>query len=217
MPTIGIVDDETKHRNSDVRSLNTHLPKGWTAVGVDPFPHLSDYQSWIAENDIAVLLIDQELGKQCYADYKGHDVVKSLRQRNKTLPMYFLTNYGGEKSVTQRVTEVEGIIDKKQFRSNRVGWAKRITRRGKEYFNSVKDQLARLNDLSVKIAKGNATEKEKQEAKAIQTNLEIPLTTETFSDRSEWLAQYEEKVKEFEKLKKEIEDYLKGKSGKKKR
>jgi DNA-binding NarL/FixJ family response regulator len=222
MPTIGIIDDEARYRDSDVRNLNLNLPKGWTAIGISPFPHMNDYPSWMAEHDIAVLLIDEELGRQSsgstgHVDYKGHDLVQSLRQRNKTIPMYFLTNYAGEKPVTQRVTDVEGIIEKKVFRRNRIDWIKRITRKGKEYFNSVKEQLAQLNDLSLKIAKGEATEEDKKKAKAIQTSLELPLTTESFSDRSEWIAQYEEKVKEFEDLKKEIEAYLKPKSRKKKR
>lgn len=224
MPAIGIIDDESRYRDTDVRNLNIqgNLPKGWRAIGVSPFPTLGDYPSWIAENEIAVLLVDQELGRQSssadgHVHYKGHDLVKSLRQRNKTLPMYFYTNYGSEKPVTQRVTDVEGIIDKKVFRRNRADWVKRITRKGKEYFNSVKEQLAQLNDLSLKIAKGEATKEDRQNAKAIQINLELPLTTEAFNDRSEWLTRYEEKVSEFEALRKDIEAYLKQNSQKKKR
>jgi len=222
MPAIGIVDDDAKSMESDGRSLNTHLrSKGWTAIGVHPLPHLKDYPSWIGENEIAVLLIDEKLGGKSkviggHVKYKGHDLVKWLRRGNKTLPLYFLTNYGGESPVTQRFADVEDIIDKKDFKRNRVRWIDRFTRKGKEYFNSVKEQLAQLNDLSLKIAKGEATDEDKQNAKAIQTNLEIPLTIESCSDRSEWVEQYEEKVREFDDLRKEIETYLKQKNRKKK-
>ncbi len=122
MPTIGIVDDDAKARESDVRSINTHLrSKGWKAIGTHPLPHLKEYPSWIAENEIAALLIDQKLGGKSsgtagHVNYEGDDVVKSVRQRNKTLPMYFLTNYSGDRSVTRRVTDVEGIFNKTVFR-----------------------------------------------------------------------------------------------------
>ena len=223
MPTIGIIDDDVKSRDSDVLSLNTHLSdKGWTAIGEHPLPNLKDYPSWIGENGISVLLIDQKLSGKATAtsghvDYEGADVVELLRQGNKTLPIYFLTNHKGDASVIQQFANVEEIIAKSDFKKNRLGWIDRFTRKGKEYFDSVKDQLTQLNDLSLKIAKGNATEKDKENAKAIQTKLELPLMTEPCGDRSEWLERYEGKVEEFDNLRREIENYLKQKNRKKKR
>lgn len=213
MPTIGIVDDETRSRKLDVDALNLNLPKGWKAIGTAPFEHLGDYPSWIAENNVAVLLLDQELGRQSssptgHVRYKGHNVVKTLRARNKTLPIYFLTNYGDQAAVEEQIPAVEGIFDKKLFRRRRADFIKRMTRRGKDYFKSVKDQLAELNDLSVKIAKGEATAQERRNAKALQTNLELPLLTESFNTRSEWLAEYEQKVEQLDKLQKEVQRYL---------
>ena len=213
MPTIAIVDDETRSRNQDVTALNLNLPKGWTAIGTAPLRHLSDYPSWIAENDVAVLLVDEELGRQAssptgHVQYKGHNLVNALRARNKTLPIYFLTNYGDQKSVEDQIPAVEGVFDKKLFRRRRADYIKRMTRRGKDYFKSVKDQLAELNDLSLKIAKGDATTSERKNAKALQTSLELPLLTESFNTRSDWLAEYEQKVKQLEKLKKEVEQHL---------
>lgn len=219
MPTIAIVDDETRYRNSDVKGVSRNLPKGWSAIGTAPLQRLTDYPSWIAENDVAVLIVDEELGSRSasptgHVKYKGHDLVQSLRARNKTLPIYFLTNYANQKLVKDQIPAVEGVFDKKSFRRDRADYVKRLIRRGKDYFNSVKDQLADLHALSLKIAKGQATAKEKTDAKAIQASLELPLLTETFNTRSEWLAEYEQKVKEFEKLKKEVQKYLKPKSRK---
>lgn len=224
MPAIAIVDDDPKSRDSDVRSLNTHLPrdKGWTAIAIHPLPYLKDYPSWIAENEIAVLLVDEKLGGRSagtggHVNYEGHDLIKSLRRSNKTLPLYFLTNFAGNTPVTQRFGDVEDIISKNDFKKNRARYVDRFTRKGAEYFKSFKDQLAQLNDLSLKIAKGEATEEDKNNAKAIQLNLELPHITEPCGDRSEWLEQYEGKVKEFEGLRKEIETYFKQKNRKKKR
>lgn len=213
MPTIAIVDDETRYRNSDVKGVERNLPKGWKAIGTAPLERLGDYPSWIAENEVAVLIVDQELGNRSatpggHVRYKGHDLVQSLRGRNKTLPIYFLTNYASLSPVKAQIPAVEGIFDKKLFRRDRAAYVKRLIRRGKDYFNSVKDQLAELNTLSLKIAKGEATAKDKDRAKAIQTSLQLPLLTESFDTRSDWVAEYEEKVKEFEKLKKELQKYL---------
>lgn len=214
MPTIAIVDDDTRYRNLDVNGLRRRLPKGWSAIGTPPLERLGDYPSWIAENEVAVLLVDEKLdnrstGPTGHVRYKGHDLVKSLRARNKTLPIYFLTDYASNPTVKDQVTAVDGTFDKGAFRRDRAEYIKRMTRRGKDYFNSVKDQLTDLNTLSLKIAKGEATAKERADAKAIQTSLELPLLTESFNTRSEWLAEYEQKVKEFEKLKKEVQKYLK--------
>lgn len=214
MPTIGIVDDETRWRNMDVDGLNLHLPRGWSAIGTAPLEHLGDYPSWIAENEVAVLLVDQELGSHSatptgHVRYKGHNLVQSLRARNKTLPIYFLTNHANNDPVKAQITTVEGVFEKKLFRRKRAEFVQRLTRRGKDYFNSVKDQLSELNTLSLRIAKGEATQKDKKEAKAIQTSLELPLLTESFNSRSDWLAEYEGKVEEFEKLKKEVQKALK--------
>lgn len=214
MPTVAIVDDEPRYRNSDVRALRLKLPKGWKAIGISPLPTLGEYPSWIADNEVAALLVDQNLGAKSntgkgHVDYQGHDLVRSLRKRNKTLPIYFLTGFTLDTEVKEQATEVDGTFDKKDFRRDRAGHARRITRRGKEYFNSFKDQLAQLNELSVKIATGKATPKERRDARAIQTNLEIPLLTETFSDRSEWLAQFEVQVEQFERLQTEIHQHLK--------
>lgn len=224
MPTIAIVDDDPRSRDSDVRSLNTHLPKdkGWAAIAIHPFPHLKDYPSWIAENEIAVLLVDEKLGGRAadaskHVNYEGHDLIKSLRRNNKTLPLYFLTNFAGNTPVTQRFADVEDIISKNEFKKNRAKYVARFTRKGGEYFKSFRNQLAQLNDLSLKIAKGEATAEDKKNAKAIQLNLELPHIIEPSDDRSEWLEKYEDKVKEFEGLRKEIETYFKQKSRKKKR
>lgn len=216
MPTIAIVDDETRYRNLDVKGVNRNLPKGWNAIGTAPFERLADYPSWIAENDVAVLIVDEELGNRSaspkgHVRYKGHDLVQSLRARNKTLPIYFLTDYAGNTPVKAQIPAVEGVFDKTLFRRDRPAYVKRLIRRGKDYFNSVKDQLADLNTLSLKIAKGEATNKEKMDVAAIQTSLELPLLAGSFNTRSEWLAEYDEKVKEFEKLKKEVQKYLKPK------
>jgi DNA-binding NarL/FixJ family response regulator len=216
MPTIAIVDDETKYRNADVKGINRNLPNGWSAIGTAPLERLTDYPSWIAENDVAVLIVDEELGNRSasptgHVRYKGHDLVQSLRARNKTLPIYFLTNYANQKPVKDHIPAVEGVFDKKLFRRDRADYVKRLTRRGKDYFNSVRDQLADLNTLSLKIAKGEATAKEKNDARAIQTSLELPLLTESFNTRSEWLGEYDKKVKEFEALKKQVQKYLQAK------
>jgi hypothetical protein len=216
MPTIAIVDDDTRYRNLDVNGLRRKLPKGWNAIGTPPLEHLNDYPSWIVNNEVAVLLVDQELGNRStgtagHVRYKGDDLVKSLRSRNKTLPIYFLTDYTTNPAVRDQVTAVDGTFDKGAFRRDRPGFVKRMTRRGKDYFNAVKDQLADLNTLSLKIAKGEATKKEKTDAKAIQTSLELPLLTECFDTRSEWLDEYDKKVEEFEKLKNEVQRYLRPK------
>ena len=94
MMTIAVVDDrEVDRRNA--RNRIRRMLEGidtddvWRVVAVPPLPTVSTYPSWIAEEDVVVLLIDQRLDEQGgdTVDYTGHDILNLVHPRMYDLPV----------------------------------------------------------------------------------------------------------------------------------
>jgi hypothetical protein len=204
------------------RKLSTILPTGWKSIDEDPFQSLNEYPSWIAERDIAALIIDQRLddkagpGKK-HVTYKGHKLVDFLRQRFATLPIYIVTSFPPDSDVTSRFKYVEAIKARDDFVREAKDWVPKIVRSGQRFFETHQKQLTELNKLSLKVAKGQATDTEKNKLKAIQQALELPFATEDFVGRSEWTGRFEETIEALAELQKEIVSHLRKGSAKKKK
>jgi CheY-like chemotaxis protein len=213
MPTIGIVDDRRTLRRTLVRKLSTVLPTGWDSADADPLIELSDYPSWLTENDVTALILDERLHEQAedvesQVTYSGHDLVDYLRQRFTTLPIFVVTSYPEDESLKRRFKDVEAIIGRADFVRDADKWAPRITRASQKYFETVQAQLSELADVSLKIATGEATKDDQDRAKAIQSNLQAPFVVEQIGSKSDWLNQLEGKLSELDALKGEIDEYL---------
>lgn len=215
MPNIGVVDDRRKLRRTLVRRLSTVLPNDWESLDVDPLAELGDYPSWITENEIAALILDERLHEQAedvasQVTYSGHDLVDFLRARFATMPIFVVTSYPNDDSLRRRFKDVEAIIGRDEFVRDAGEWVPRITRSSQKYFETIQEQLSELADVSLKIATGNATQEDEDKAKALQSSLQTPFVADQISNRSEWLNKLEGKLSDLEKLKKEIDIYLSG-------
>ena len=120
MPVIGVVDDRVDARSVAVDSLSLALPEVWEVVPSDPLPSLSDYPSWIGANKLSVLIIDERLNEATTSDegavnYFGHDLVKYLRKRMESFPLFVVTSYPDDEDLRLRFGDVEDIIDRKDF------------------------------------------------------------------------------------------------------
>jgi len=215
MPVIGIVDD----RDEDLEQLKTALelesPDKWEAIPQSPFPELRDYISWITENKVATLLVDEKLDEVSpnpdfgAVSYRGHDLVDFLRARLPTLPIFIVTGYSTEPELIHRFGEVEGMIDKIEFHKNAEAYTQRITRAGQRFLDTFEAELATLSDFAFKSATGQqVTAEENQRAKAIQSQIGTAFPIDDISDRSQWLGEMEKAVRELEKLKDEMESLL---------
>ncbi len=96
MNYLAIIDEETDYRielkESILRILKDNY-KNWDIIDIQPFKELENYISWINENDIRVLLVDQFLSGKSIKDgvhvnYLGSELVKYLRNYFKDLPIY---------------------------------------------------------------------------------------------------------------------------------
>src|SRR5687768_16576898 len=118
MPTIGIIDDRADHRETVRRTIELRLRRfqGWAAVDSEPLAAVTDYPSWIAENDVAVLVLDERLTesrrvRDVTVNYNGHHVVQFLRTTYRDLPIYVVTAYPDDTDLRRHLAAVDDIID----------------------------------------------------------------------------------------------------------
>ncbi|HEY1248975.1 MAG TPA: hypothetical protein VGE97_08320, partial [Nitrososphaera sp.] len=201
MPAIGIIDDRKDHRTTLARAVSVSIPKefedvGWTVNDSSPLPNINDYSAWLTENDIAVLIVDEKLTEQTRAGvkhvtYEGHNIVDFLRRRIPDFPIYVVTAYPEESAVLARFKDVEEVFDRKTFTANAMKTVPRLIRAGQRYFDSFRQQLTELSELSKKIATGKETSADIARIKALQTFLQMPFITDPDTERSKSLSKLE--------------------------
>jgi CheY-like chemotaxis protein len=215
MPVIGVIDDREDLRHILNTTLHAVLPAEWQSVESDPLPSLNNYPSWITENKIAALIVDERLGERAvggegHVDYNGHDLAQYLRARPNTLPIFIVTSNTGDEGLEERFSDVEDIIDRDEFLKKAEDYVPRIVRSSQKYLETFQNELAELSDFAQKAASNEEpTEEEKKRAKAIQTKIETAFSVDEISNRKDWLDELDKKVVQLEELKSEIEDHIK--------
>jgi hypothetical protein len=218
MPAIGIIDDRDSARQTLYRAIDRNIPRelkeaGWLVNESPPLPRLNDYSAWLAENDIAVLILDEKLTEQAKhgvgnVDYQGHNIVDFLRTRLPDFPIYIITAYPKDPAVIKRFKDVEGIENRKDFTQEAKKTVPRLIRAGQRYFDSFQQQLAEVSKISKRVALGKETDADIDRLRALHELLHMPYITDPNTERSRTLTDLEEKLDEFEELRKEIEAHL---------
>jgi len=219
MATLGIIDDRNDKRTSFARKINLEirsLDSTWNVIDIEPFLEKTDYISWINENNIASIIIDERLyegetvsGKNI--NYTGHELVEFLRKRLKDIPLYIITSIHISDELKSIYNQFNLILSSKEFDDRLKHYLNLIIMSGNNFFNTHKKELEKLSNLSEKIAFGTANPKEIEEAKALQIKLSIPHTIEKNVNREKWLSEIEELTNDLSEISTDINKYLKGK------
>ena len=216
MPTLAIIDDRRKIRETLARNIGTELPKNWSVVQRDPLPSMSDYPSWIAENEVAAIILDERLqeeiaGRKIYGDYTGHELAKYIRKRLPNLPIFMVTTYLTDAPLQEPDTEkvFEGIFAREDFYNRSTIYIERIVRSAQRFFDTYQTELAELGEYSSKIASGSGSKKDKKHLLALQTKINgvfasVAVTTENATQ----LAELEAAVKQLEKATKKAKQLV---------
>lgn len=230
MPTIAFVDDRRDNLETITGLIELGLrkieAKLWSSVNSLPLENLVDYTSWISENDVSVLVLDERLNEASQpgrrpVKYNGHDVVDQVRKTFRTLPIFVITAYPDVDALKQRFGAIEGIIARREFRAapvsssgrrsagpSYVDYVSRMVRVGTNFYEEHQAELTQLGILAEKIALGSASEDEKNRAKALQTNLSLPFLVEPLTEREEWLSKFERQVSNLSELERKIRQHL---------
>ena len=216
MLTIGLVDDRDVDRGMivDAFRLQDNSDK-WEIVDIKPFLDINQYPSWISQNKICVLIVDERLDEELFENgmavsYKGHLLIDYIRSRFKTIPVFVITNYPSDDSLSERFKDVEGIINRTDFSTNKKDYIPRIIRSAQQYLDMFQEELKELADYAYKIAIGERiSEKECEHIDAIKFKLNSPYMICENNDISQWLEKANELLAGIEKLQKEIEGKIK--------
>jgi hypothetical protein len=219
MAGVGVIDDRGDLRETLVRRIQAELPKNWECFSTSPLAEMGDYPAWIAENDVAVMLLDERLNEQVeccetFAGYNGHDLVAFLREHMPTFPIFIVTSYKDDEELRKKFRDVEDIIERKEFLRRGEEYVPRFLRSGQKYIEVFESDLSELATRADRIAKGVATREDLDRANAIRMRVGLAFPYEALNDRGEWLKRMNEKIGELEQLKAEIDEFLKDYAGK---
>lgn len=231
MPRIYVIDDRDEGRivadNIDLELGN--MSDKWSAEHKQPLENLHDYLSWLNEEDVAVLVVDERLkevplqGSNKTVDYLGHELVDFLRNHRPDFPIFIVAGDVMVEDVKMRFRDVEGIVGRKEFNksaekdekgekieeSGAEKYVPRMVRAGQRYLRTFETELSFLSEISSKLAQGEKVlEDDMRRAKAIQQKLVISAGISDISTKREWIDQMESLAQELEEFKNEIEQHL---------
>lgn len=215
MPAIGIIDDRVDARETLAMSLNNSLPESWEVIEADPLRSLDDYPSWLSENEIAALVLDERLNEvvvegEHAVTYFGHDLVEYLRVRMAELPIFVVTSNSEDAELVARFGKVEDIIDRLVFLRNPDNYTPRFLRASQRYLEAFSKELADLSSIAVKVAGGEALSNEEQvRAQAIQQKIDTAFSIDDIQTRNQWIVKIEETVQGLDKLRDEVASIIK--------
>lgn len=211
MPCIAIIDDRKDLRETIKRTIELALIEGWQCIGIEPFENLEEYISWITENAIAGILLDERLQEQVETQHKnityyGHDFVDYIRGRFTTLPIYVITSWPEDDPLLLRFKDVEAIIERSDFCDKYDKYVPRIIRSAQKFLETYENELSELSLIASKIATGIAIKEEIDKAEAIKAKVGFVFPSDIFIERSELLTNCEKVLQRIEDLMKRLEE-----------
>ena len=219
MPQIAIIDDNPELSGTLKKTIEHHLKKfgsNLTVISQYPFSEIGKYFSFVAENDVCLLILDERLNDQATPEgspvnYKGNQLVTELRKQLKDFPIMMITTFSSEEDVLDKESEFEYLLNRDDITLNEETanlFIPRLIRSAQRFLESNNKELSEYNELTQRIAGGETNPEIVQRLEALQVKLELP--TAGFDDRKAWLDQYEKHIEELEALKKELYSKIKG-------
>ena len=217
MPQIAIIDDNLEQSATLKRALEHYLRQNNSALSVItkfPFKVVGDYFSFIDQNDVCVLILDERLNDQSFNDegpvgYKGNELVAVIRKRLKDFPVFMVTAHADDEDVIASFGEFEYIIGRELFIEEGNKFTPIIIRSAQRYLDLNLVELSEYDRLVKMVASGSNDAEMLGKLKALQVKLELPISN--FDDRKFWLEGYSAHITELEKIKDELTDKLNGK------
>lgn len=219
MPFIAIIDDNAEQGETLMKIMNNYVKKytdGISVVAQYPFKDIEKYMSFITENDICALILDEKLNDQqtpegTTVEYQGHQLVSILRARLKNFPIFMVSNYIEAEELQEKESEFEYMLTRTELTESDDG--KKIVpiilRAAQRYLDANTKELSEFDVLTREIASGSNDPKQMERLRALQLKLE--LSSVGFDDRKAWLDQYSKHIQDLEAIKSELEKRINGK------
>lgn len=219
MPNIAIIDDNAEQSETLARILNHYLKKFGSNLNVlTKFPYkekdLDLYFEYIEDNDVCLLILDERLNDKEVPEggtieYKGNQLVGSLRTRLKDFPIFMVTAHADDDELLARESDFEGIFNRDEITVKEESAnlnVPRLIRAAQRFLESNNKELSEFNQITTAISSGDDNPKLIEKLQALQIKLELPFSG--FDDRNSWLNEYEDQIKLLENLNKQIKNKL---------
>src|SRR6185436_4101904 len=115
MNSIAVLDDRQEQRQTVMRSINLALPNNWSCIECPLLDDYEGYADWLTLNDVCVLLADQVLNEQdaggdLVVDYKGHQVIESIRKTFPNFPIFLISAYTDDEDLQDHLADAEDVL-----------------------------------------------------------------------------------------------------------
>jgi CheY-like chemotaxis protein len=205
-----IVDDNTQHSELVKENLELEFQKlgvSYNIATIFPFQTFEEYFTYISENNVCLIILDEKLNDQPDSrgnnvNYLGHNLVTILREREKDIPIYTVTNFSTNDDVQGAFQEYDHIISRRDFIEHTDKYVPMMIRASSKFVDRHSETLSELSKLSEEIASGNTSGEKYKRVLALQAALQLPLIG--FDDRLSWLNEYENQINELEEIRKEL-------------
>lgn len=215
MPVIGIIDDREDIRTTLKRFIDIAIKKQqlpWITIDIFPFKDKNDYISWIKENEISILILDEKLQEGSHSaanvDYNGSKLIEFIRNTLPEFPVFAITSYPKDPDLQKKFPLFDEILGRDDFFKRYDEYTTRFVRAGQRFVDVYNSQLSRLSDLSKKVAIGSANDSDLSEVKALQEYLNIPFASLVYTNREEWLKLYQSKMDELSNISARIKSFI---------
>jgi CheY-like chemotaxis protein len=213
MNYIAIVDDRIDNRQTLKRLIEAYIEEDWFVIDVDPLPKLDDFYSFIIEEEISAIVIDERLHEQacaddCKVDYNGHNLVDFLRDYFPHFPIFVITSYPGDEELLEKFKDVEDIIERTEFSRQAEKYVPRITRSAQRFLETYQRELTELSEIAERIALGESSTEDIDKANAIRAKVGLAIPSESFVNNAKILDDIERKLKELSLVQDEIQNRL---------
>lgn len=213
MPNIGIVDDREAHRTTVAKNVAMYLSEPWGELNVFPFQSMGEYLSWIQEEEIAALIVDERLHEDAKSgqsvDYNGNKLANYLRKNLPDFPIFVVTTHADDQDLQDSKADVDDIINRDKFNEEPETFVRRIVRAGQRFFEQYQSELNQLAQLSEKIAIGQATQADSNQLLALQAKIGISSDPNNNFEKSELISTLSAQLDQFNLIKEKIESLLK--------
>ena len=185
VPNIAIIDDRQGDRETVTRVMLSTLrkmsddAKGWGVIAEAPPPEARDIVAWLDENDALVLVTDWRLNEGAegnrLVDYEADSLIKALRSKRPTFPIYVITGFASE--AKSHLKDVEGVFDRSGFSQDAHYVVPQMVRAGRKVYEENRTVLGELDAKAKLVASGTATEEDKKALASLQGffQAELPL------------------------------------------
>lgn len=216
MSNIAIIDDNKEQSGTLATTINHYLRELNSDLGVitqTPFHDENDFFSFIHDNDVCVLILDEKLNVVAEdgntpVDYLGNQLVEKLRKKLKDFPIFMISNYIQDEELQAKFDQFDNMFTRSDLTENEDGkkFIPIIIRSAQRFLKSNNAELSEFNQLTQEIASGDTDQTKMERLRALQVKLQIPFAA--FDDRAGWLDKYQEHIAELEALEKELKEKI---------